>query len=1501
MVRLRKLWRFGIKISGIKGGDVVSAFDKIRDRNKQGQEAKERVMQRINSPRPNNESSMFDGIRNRKIDIETEPLKTETFGTPMKELQQQFGAITPLNYTKPNVYKGLPVIPTEYDVRMKELNESNYPAPVKGFAKFMTETFYGNPVGRFFSRAGHQADSVMSGGNPVTIRPNTGSKVANVAADIGGSVMSVFTPTGAPVNAGPIAGTYGVADNLLTSQAGQKAEQALVNQVSKVLKPQTAQALTREGLREGAAGAMQGTAYGLMTNQDGEGLLKETLLGGGIGGTLGVGLKAAGIGISKLLKSNGIPENEIAEILALPEGKLDSRMSAASERSVLQAGTDPIVNPYTFDLPEASIATKSTVGNSNEGRTAIRQIDNTLNELTSKYEQRVIDEYKYLKESRDSRRGVQQGSLQRDVTGNVIDRTGRISENPLWYQEFYRKNNKVPSNKDLYELARERVDNGFMDEAGQVPSWKTENNFDSQIEGLMAVRETLQNSLRDLDPALKVVDQPLVTKELKDTRVTSSNGQRKSNGVPYEPVQPGTSKLDPRRQEINNRLASGGNLTSEDIDFILGSNTRIEPEAPRSLPKVDPNADPILNPSQFEEHSGLGISAFAKTKPYDSLSNTTRSQLVTRLDREPVSFAGMPDRLYTNLVDDFHPLNQFDKLVEDVLEKPLTTAQSTHKLALSTRGADMTARQIVTDALVDSQGNVVGDSLKDILSGLPRTSKGLVNSSTKSQIRQVSKDIYVDFEDYLINKHAITRAERGEMVFDKKLNWTPEYGAQKVSEYEKMFPEFKDTAEKLYEFNRQMVNSWLVDTGIVSPSMAKAWFDANPYYVPNKRYFSKLEKRGGGVSRAKQGFGNQSNPVKKYSANGSERKIVSPIEAMIENVDSFVKTAKRNQVMQQAVKNIQADPDAFRDFMEIVVSPKGDENFIKSLLNEDGIDGLMQSLDDDFTKLQGESLFQRTSLDKDNIVRVLINGEQVHVKVNDPQLLDAITALGPKAGNMIMDAVGWLTNKMKTLTTGANPVFSLTRNIFRDIPHAYIASKTTNNPVRFVADLADAAIQILRDGELYKQYKRIGGGHSSSIAANRNLLAQSKRSVLPKNLLKDLGPRLFYGLENAMNAVETAPRLAEFKRASKSGLSDDLKNALFEAQDLTVNFKRRGKMINDLDKIFPYMNAAIQGIDQVARLYKSNPTKATVKAFLALSVPGAVMYALNHDDPNYQKISNRVKDNFLLIPKGDGTFFKIAKPKELGTLFIDLPERLMQKFAKDDPAAFRDFADQLRVNFLPPGISGAMKDGGVTDRLLGVMGDTILGPVADLAANETFSGAPIVPGNLQGLSPGLQADAKTTDIARWIGEKTHGTPFEQSPKKLDYLARQYTGVLGQLGQPLLSSGGDIGSTLNQQITADKVFSNDISTEFYRNKEKLDQAYNDRKLKELPKWYNDPLRKQLNKINQSMSDVRKEIRSVQADKNMSNKEKREKLRELQEKINTMAERGNEYSRKAKIPY
>ncbi|OMD92980.1 hypothetical protein BSK49_00935 [Paenibacillus odorifer] len=1391
---------------------------------------------------------------------------------------------------------------TEYDIREKRIDDTNIPEVLKLPSRTLNKLAFDTPLGLAVSRS-------FAGNSGATQRDSTGNKVVDKITDlVNDFVTPMLTPTGAPVGTGPNVGTYEVAGKALSKGTGQAAVNKIAQGISKVVpkvSPETAQTIARQGLTETIAGPLQGVGIGLANQQDSDEQIRDNALYGAAGGALlGFGGAAAGAGLRNLFRANGIPESEAAELLALPEGRGTIRQKAAAERSTLVAGTDPVVNPYTYKLPEASAGTRAATENVANGRNGLQEIDQSIHELQTSYEQAVIDEYKLLKEQLNNRSGVEQGGIYRSPDGEVVGRTGRQSNNPRWYQEFYAANGKRPSNKELYALARDHVDNGFVDDAGQFPSWKKQNSYDEKLAGLTQARETLAGSVKELDPALRVTDSPLVASELKDLRQTGPSQVKKPIEESVSPVSEPEVQLTAREQEINSKPLSA--LTQDDIDYLLERSKEREfptPSVEESSQSVRPNgawqrllqetteqtpisksdplpiSEPILRPNQFDEQSGLGISAFNKTKPYDSISNETRSQLVTRQQRDPVSLKGTSDRAYTALVDDLHPLNQQDKILEGLMEEPLKASERVHNLGLASRGADVISKRIITDGLVDSNGQVVGESLKNILKPL-------------NTLMKKNKHIYVDFEDYLINKHALTRAERGEKVFRDDLAWTSDYGTQKVTEYEQMFPEFEEAATKLYEFNRQMVQSWLVDSGIITQDTAQAWIDKNPFYVPNKRQFTKLEKTGKSNGNGKQGFANQSNPVKGYQKGGSQRKIISPIEATIENVDAYVKAAKRNQVMQQYVRNIEQSPDAFKDWAEIVKQPEKPADVKKMMLTDDmeadGIDKLLSRFSDDF-----DAAMQRTKLDKDNIVRAMVDGEPVHVLIKDKQLLSALTALGPESAGWMLNLVGKVTNNMKLLTTGSNPVFSLTRNLFRDIPQAYVASTTRDNPIGFVSDLVSAAVDIGGRRGAYKQFLNAGGGHASSIAADRNLLAQSKRAVLPQPKGKKvaLGAKDLY--ENILNAVEIAPRLAEFKRTLD--LSGDLQAALAAAQDITVNFKRRGAVSREIDKVFPYFNAAAQGLDKTIRTYKDNPAKALTKSILAITIPTLALYAINHDDPNYQKLSRRQKDAFLMIPKGDGTFYKIAKPQEQGTIFSDIPERLMQLFAKEDLAAFRDFADRLRTTFTPPGVQGALKKGGVTDKLLGAAGDTIFGPIADLAANKNFSASAIVPGYLDNLSPELQYDAKTTNVSKKIGELT-GT----SPKQLDYLARQYTGFLGQFGQPLLSPGGDVGSALSQQVTADPVFTNDLSQEFYHYKDKLDQVNYDSDLKETPEWYSDGLRKKLGKISKQMSAIRADMRDVQEDKSLGNKTKRDELRKLQQSINDMAERGNDLARDT-VPY
>ncbi len=832
----------------------------------------------------------------------------------------------------------------------------------------------------------------------------------------------------------------------------------------------------------------------------------------------------------------------------------------------------------------------------------------------------------------------------------------------------------------------------------------------------------------------------------------------------------------------------------------------------------------------------------------------TSLHIASKTTREFPAAKALLNKTYSSVTDDLQRLNQFDKAVQNATGKELSAQNRSYTLAMNSRGADQVARTILEDNLVDSQGNKIGDSLKSVY-------------------RQIPKGQERAFEDYLINRHAPSWMVQGRKVFPESMKVTPQISAAKAAQYEAKNPQFKALGDQLVNWQRQMGKAWLVDTGIISPEAWQKFIEMYPDYIPLQRSMKDIEQ-GGGFAGAKRGFANQTNPIKK--ATGSERQIISPLESIIEHVDRYVKTAKRNEVMQTVIRNLQQDPEGLQGFAKIVPTEQGLTEDINRTLMNDGIEGVM----DKFNQPFDEAFSTRKNLNRTNVVSGFVNGERVHVEVNDPAMLDALTNLKPQAQNVVVNGFRQATRVMKMLTTGINPVFSLGRNIFRDLPMSYIASKTTNNPLVWGRDIIDSFARVITNEKwhatkYYGDYRAMGGGHSSSIASDRNLLRESKANLLGKNTLSTVAKAPLAPLERIANAVETIPRLPEYMRTVKAGGNtySSRIEGVNAAQDVTVNFSKHGGFSKDVDAFIPYFNAAIQGIDKLARIYKENPVQAIIKSLGAITLPTMYLYSVNHNNPNYNKLSNYIKDNNFCIPLADGTFLKIPKPREAGVIFGSIVERAMREWRDNDPDGFNEFGETVKTNFAPPARS-------------------ILAPINDVRANKDYLDRPIVPGYMENLSPKNQFDENTSTPAKALGGLTN-----TSPKKIDYLIRSYGGVLGQVGLPAAAQGRGqstlqrTGETIKRQFIVDPLYSNDVMNNFYDAKDKLDKAAADyRYTKSKPLGYDPFKQRAFNKLSTQISDVRKEMRQINNNKSLPYDEKQLQTRKLQQHMLDLAQKG-----------
>ena len=637
------------------------------------------------------------------------------------------------------------------------------------------------------------------------------------------------------------------------------------------------------------------------------------------------------------------------------------------------------------------------------------------------------------------------------------------------------------------------------------------------------------------------------------------------------------------------------------------------------------------------------------------------------------------------------------------------------------------------------------------------------------------KETLKGFDDetmnYALEKHNIARAREGKPIFP---NRNSEQSAAKVLEMERNNPNLKAKSSEVTKWINDFMEEWGVKSGTLDKGLSKANKITYPDYIPTNRDLSTLESlgRGGGGNK---GYVNQTIPIKR--ATGSSKDIIDPKENIANLVTRTIKTAKNNEVGQSMAESIRKNPSKLKQFAEIVSEPS----------------------------------------DKSNVVRVLEGGKPTYIKINDIELLKAMEQLNKSDVKAVEAVAKSVTGAFKQLITQKNPVFAI-RNIARDVPTAYVNGSEAN-PLKFAWDLAKSTKDILKNTAEYKQYKGIGGGGSNFIASNDNAKIAKALIGNQSKITKTL-KSIPNGIESFNNVTESVPRFAEFKRVLKK--TGSLDEALFAANDVTTNFSRGGQTTKFIDSFVPYTNAGVQGLDKLARQVKNKPLQTLAKGGVAITAPTLILNKLNSKDKNYQALDNRTKDNYFMFPdlNKDGKFIKIPKSRELGVLFSSLEERLLRA-NKGEKGSFKGFGNTVATNFSPAN----------------PIENNILAPAfINLPRNKDFANRPIVPMGMtkkmgDNRSPYLQSDERSTEISKWFANKVKDLPIIpdalKSPKKLDYLVRSYSGVLGQMGQPANTKSLDKLNPLQKalkpiarQFTADSQYNNKSINDFYDNMDKL---------------------------------------------------------------------------------
>lgn len=794
------------------------------------------------------------------------------------------------------------------------------------------------------------------------------------------------------------------------------------------------------------------------------------------------------------------------------------------------------------------------------------------------------------------------------------------------------------------------------------------------------------------------------------------------------------------------------------------------------------------------------------------------------------------------------------------------------------KASTATAQNMIAMRQTDVNGKEVGESLVDIF----------------GPIKKKGQEYFKDFQDYLLHRHNINRmgtkeerrmqaqatrylwdfedenpeykgwtlpeirdaADDGDQIakeyleikkekafWDSKVKpvfnyeMTPEKSQARVRQYEGRYPEFKDLAKRVYAYNQNLMK-YRVDSGLISKDTAEYLQKRYPNYVPT---FHQQD----GVSTAERGKGTKvGKTVKKATGNTGNNPFVDMDKAMAQQTMSVVRESAKNRFGQRLLNE-----DISQDYI-INVESLAQQKALAELHDEDG--------------------FKSEQTNKDNTFTVYKDGKAYEITMT-PAMYEGIKSLSKtgESDKLAIKTVIGANNVYKKLITAWNPLFTV-KNFLKDLQDALLY---TGDAKAFAKNYPKAFKQIFGNGDEWKLYQALGGTASSVYETEKGVQLPTDNVAA-----KMVGKVAFLN-----QAIEQAPRLAEFMATADKGnrTQEELMEAMYKAADITTNFGRSGDVTKMLNSSFvPFLNPSIQGVDKLMRTVRDNhravgPWVGLIgKAAILGVAPAIINAALFGGEEDYDELNQRDKDNNFMMPlrllndEWEGMWLRFPRGRALAAMGAITNAGMNKAQGKDV-----DMIDLVTTVWGNIGVVNPM----TSNIMRPLMQTALLNPENP---GKTWYGGDIETQAMQNKKPGERYNEKTDIVSKFVGGK-----LGVSPAKINYLLDSYTGVVGDLALPLLTPTNPVGKNpLSKAFVTDSTTSNRLSGDFYELGDQLKYAEQDGDTSATIAY------NYWSKVSKDLSDVNEEIRKMENDLSLDNKDKRKKYRDLKAKANEIIREG-----------
>lgn len=1254
-------------------------------------------------------------------------------------------------------------------------------------------------------------------------------------------------------------------------------------------------------------------------------------LGVGVGGAIGVAAPFVSKKASEILerwkpKSNPQTQTQGAK-LALPEPRQRGNVNNAKT-------PDVVVNPHTFKLPEPSANTVSQIDNVQGAWDDLASINDEIRQLESKYQQAVNDQFKWLKESRNSRKGVEQGGLIQTADNYVTGRYGRISNNPKWYQDFYAQNGRVPTNKDLYELAKRHIDEGFADDGGMIPAWKTQNSYDETVTALSQARDTIRQTMKER--GLNITDATIKTETVKGIRPKVQEAAEKVkhaqptqlpsgvNGMVGDGTQAfaGLYKPFPQRPLQTERTISRNQVVKNmrnNLGVVIDTGRLSQGKGVLGIYKIQPEV------VRSRQQGDLQVLSHEIGHHFDKKFNLSQQ---TQFQRELIN---LTNTVNAGHLANYQPQQHMEEAIAEYFRTFLVDPQQARQLAPNfTQYLDSKLPKNLRQGLEATQRDI--DTW--ITQGEFEQAKGLLDFDSRPKEKFNFQKWYSRNVDDLNPLAMVEKALQGKLGIGKESMYKMARLSRGVAEKAKL-----SITRGIYDANGNKVVDGLAQ--IIKPVEEMGVSEKDFATYLSVLHAIDLKKLGKQVPFDDGQIRAVMQRMDRPELRKVQQGIVKWNNFLLDIlVDAQVLSPSSVTKMRQDYPNYVPfmryfDDDAIAGFrdggygaskgfanLSNPVKRMSEEGSTRTIINpfESMVKNTFLAMNAAAKNKVGLQLAELSKVDgagawvealeeggrdsKEHVITVFENGKGRPYKLRDPELYKAMLSMDHETANTIVKFLGGAAGMLRAGAT-LTPEF-VVRNPMRDVVGATISGgKYGFNPIDFFKGLS----HVVRKTDTFDKFISSGGAYSTLMAldrdAQREALDQIFRQTLknkamniiksPAELTKLLsGYSLAKGtigtLRKASEVTELATKVGAFSKAlNKTG---SLEEAAYFARDL-MDFNRAGSNVRPANQIIAFLNASLQGTDKLVRSFKENPASFLTRAAVTLIAPSVALHYWNNNlPPEMQEKFNNIpqwqKDTFFIIGiPGTGEFARIPKPFEAGVLFATGTDRFLRWMQENDPDAWKNYGLTVMDAFTPPVLI------------------TALMPIIEATTNYNFfRKAPIVPMGEQRREKKDQYGLYTSETSKEIAKVLSKTPLKDSnlasPRIIDNTIRGYTAGLGSYAVSGIDAGikalrGDRGIPLPAKKPTEQPFTRaffastsgggQIREDFYQRWNELDRQKASATFNNKPfvnAEYN-----RLKSAKKNMDKLYDSYKRIQESETVSPAEKRRKMDELDKQMNNIA--------------